>query len=251
MTAITNAGAQRFFRNGLLSATTYAGLHTDAPGSDNELAGTGYARLTLLRTRWDITDNVGELNADLEWSDEAMADWGDPTHVGLWTAANGGDLLIYGSLSVDVPAVTTGSRVFVEGGDLDVTIPTGDLTNEGANLGLTTGLLAASVYGGLHTADPTAMNELSGSDYSRLTLATSRWDFANNTASLNADLEWEDNAAESWGDPTHVGLWSASGRGAGDLLVKGDISTDVPPITEGTRVTVRTGAFVLTLPLAA
>ena len=247
--SLTNDGAEAFYESGIIAATLYAGLHEAQPTSGNEIDGTGYSRLTLGTARWDVDDNVASMNADLEWEDAAQAALGDPTHIGLWTTSGGGTLIFWGEFGTDTPAITIGTRIFTVADAITLTLPTGDLTIAGAERGFNNGLLSSTVYAALHSADPSSSNELSGSDYARLTLGPSRWDIMNNTASLNADLTWDADVAEDWGDPTHVGFWTASTGGT--LLFKGDVSQDVPAITDGTRVFVEEGDFALTLPLAA
>ena len=252
---LTNDGAELFFNGGLLASTIYAGLHPGQPITSNELNATDYARLALAPlgggSAWDIALNVASLNADMTWDDDAADEWGDPTHVGFWNVAprGTGTLLFWGEIGVDVPVVTTGTRVFVNAGDFVLTLPTGDLTNDGADLGFRSGLIGSTVHAALHAGDPGGANELSGSDYQRLTLATGNWTRLNNTITLAGDHTWDMDAAETWGDPTHVGFWSAAT--GGDLLFKGDISVDVPEITRGTRIFVNAADFSATLPLAA
>lgn len=125
---LTNDGAGKCLE-GLIGTTTnsvtlYVGLHTAEPseGTPSELSGTGYARLQVTSSEWTVTNNSASVNATQEWASAAGAAWGDPTHIGFWSAATGGDLLAWSTIP-NVDPIVLGSRVYANIGDLSITIP--------------------------------------------------------------------------------------------------------------------------------
>ena len=99
--------------------TKYIGLFTAAPGDaggGTEVPLTnGYTRETAT---FSVTGNVASNNAVVEWDTATGAGWGTLTHLGIFDAATGGNLLAHGPL--------TFSREILAG---DVfRIPVGNLT---------------------------------------------------------------------------------------------------------------------------
>jgi len=95
----------------------YIGLFTSAPsdssaGTEVSGSGTAYERVQIGSTGQGSFNAAagGEIDNDAEfrWAD-ALADWGTITHVGLFDAATGGNLLVYGQLQ---------SSVVIELGDI-------------------------------------------------------------------------------------------------------------------------------------
>ena len=127
---LTNDGVSKCYSGGLLQDNVYIGLHSAEPSesSPNELSGTGYARLEITglsdsaNAEWTVTTNVASLNAAQEWTAAAPVAWGDPTHVGYWSAASGGDLLAWSTIP-NVDPIAIGSRVYANANDFTVTIP--------------------------------------------------------------------------------------------------------------------------------
>lgn len=71
--------------------------------------------------------------------------------------------------------------------------------------------LLAGVYLGLHTAQPTGANEVTGGDYERMPFAPYTVTGANqgpSTASNDNIIQYP-TATADWGTVTHVGIWSA------------------------------------------
>jgi hypothetical protein len=90
-------------------ATIYVGLYTAAPsdtGGGTEVTGGAYARqsISLGAGSLGATDNTADITFPT-----ASAGWGTVTHVGIFDASTGGNLLMYGAL--------TASRV-VNNGDI-------------------------------------------------------------------------------------------------------------------------------------
>lgn len=90
---LTEAGENRAL-NGILTPAVYVALHTALPSlGGNEIAGGAYARqifgaYTITGTKPAVASN----NALIQFP-TATADWGDITHVGIWSAVVGGTLL--------------------------------------------------------------------------------------------------------------------------------------------------------------
>lgn len=81
--------------------------------------------------------------------------------------------------------------------------------------------LLTGVYVGLHTAQPTSGNEVTGGAYARQAL-TYTLSGADPTTAQNDALISFPVATAIWGTITHVGIWSAST--AGTLLAWKDLS---------------------------
>jgi hypothetical protein len=89
--------------------------------------------------------------------------------------------------------------------------------------------LLAGVYVGLHTADPTALNEIAGGGYARQAYAYSLTGAEPTQAANNALIQFPAATAD-WGTVTHFALWTASVGGSiiltGALDVAKTISLD-------------------------
>ena len=125
--ALLNAGAALML-NALSgaaqsAATRYLSLYVGQPSvSGTEVSATGYARLA--RTAAQITVSNNELSVNMgEWDDSANASWGTPTWVGFHDAVTGGDLLFEAEISPALSEIVTGTRVFTNAGDVELTIP--------------------------------------------------------------------------------------------------------------------------------
>ena len=120
-------GEKLCFKGGLFSATRYVSLHTADPTSANELSGGGYARVAVAAAGWTVDTTSGDVtNAAAIAFPDPTADWSDPTHVGLWSAATGGNLLATVALTDDVSAPQTGNEVDFPAGELDFGLTTDD-----------------------------------------------------------------------------------------------------------------------------
>lgn len=98
-------------------STIYVSLHTADPGDAgaNEVTGGGYARqaVTLAAAANKATSNT----AVIEFTNMPAV---TITHVGIWNAPTGGNLLMYGPLTTP-KTVNAGDTVRFNVGDLDIT----------------------------------------------------------------------------------------------------------------------------------
>lgn len=100
--------------------TLYTGLYTAAPsdtGGGTELSGNGYARQA---TAFTVTGNTASNTDAEEWA-TATGSWGTITHVGVFDASTGGNLMAYGTLTAS-KTIATGDVFRIPAGDLDITL---------------------------------------------------------------------------------------------------------------------------------
>ena len=100
--------------------TLYTGLYTAAPsdtGGGTELSGDGYARQA---TAFTVTGNTASNTDAEEWA-TATGSWGTITHVGVFDASTGGNLMAYGTLTAS-KTIATGDVFRIPAGDLDITL---------------------------------------------------------------------------------------------------------------------------------
>lgn len=103
-------------------ATLYLALHTanpdeDGSGAEVSTVGTAYARQTVAFT---TSGNTTSNTAAVEYP-TATASFGTVTHVGVYDASTGGNLLAYAALTSS-KAIDTGDVFRVPAGDLDITL---------------------------------------------------------------------------------------------------------------------------------
>lgn len=97
---------------GTITAGTggHIALFTSAPsdaGGGTECSGGSYAREAVGASGFGAASGGAITNtSEFKWAD-ATADWGTVTHIGLFDAATGGNLLVYGALTSSV-AITNG-----------------------------------------------------------------------------------------------------------------------------------------------
>lgn len=89
----------------------------DASGTEVSASGTAYARQSATFT---VSGNTASNSGAIEFP-TATASYGTVTHVGVYTASSGGDLIAYAALSTS-KAIDTGDVFRVPAGDLDVTL---------------------------------------------------------------------------------------------------------------------------------
>jgi hypothetical protein len=89
----------------------------DASGTEVTTTGTAYARQSATFT---VSGNTASNSGAIEFP-TATASYGIVTHVGIYTAASGGDLIAYAALSTS-KTIDTGDVFRVPDGDLDVTL---------------------------------------------------------------------------------------------------------------------------------
>ena len=95
-------------------------LYTGAPddtGGGTEVSGGGYGRQAVTFT---ISGNTASNNAAIEW-DTATSGYGTVTHVGVFDASTGGNLIAYAALTTS-KTIDTGDVFRLPSGDLDITL---------------------------------------------------------------------------------------------------------------------------------
>ena len=95
-------------------------LYTGAPddtGGGTEVSGGGYGRQAVTFT---VSGNTASNNAAIEW-DTATSGYGTVTHVGVFDAASGGNLIAYAALTTS-KTIDTGDVFRLPSGDLDITL---------------------------------------------------------------------------------------------------------------------------------
>lgn len=107
-------------------STIYVGLFTASPtdaGNGTEVSGNGYARvgITCNTTNFPTTSN-GTISNGLEVPfPTPTGNWGTVTHLGVFDAATGGNLLFWGPL-VQSRNIATGATVRIEQNQLSMTL---------------------------------------------------------------------------------------------------------------------------------
>ena len=89
----------------------------DGSGTEVSTSGTAYARQTAAFT---VSGNTASNNAAIEFP-TATASYGTVSHVGVYDASTGGNLIAYAALST-AKAIDTGDVLRVPAGDLDITL---------------------------------------------------------------------------------------------------------------------------------
>ena len=95
-------------------------LYTSAPddtGGGTEVSGSAYARQSVAFT---ILGNTASNTSALEFP-TATGSYGTVTHVGVFDASSGGNLIAYAALTTS-KAIDTGDVLRVPAGDLDITL---------------------------------------------------------------------------------------------------------------------------------
>ena len=103
-------------------STHYLALFTAAPGetgggTEVTTSGTAYVRQSVAFT---TTGNTTSNTASVEYA-TATASFGTVSHVGVFDAATGGNLMAYATLA-SAKAIDTGDVFRVPTGDLDITL---------------------------------------------------------------------------------------------------------------------------------
>ena len=94
-------------------------LYTSAPsdtGGGTEVSGGGYARQAVT---FSVSGDTASNTAALEYA-TATAAYGTVSHVGVFDAATGGNLIAYAALATS-KAIATGDVFRIPAGDLDIT----------------------------------------------------------------------------------------------------------------------------------
>jgi hypothetical protein len=102
-------------------STVYVGLFTSAPsdaGGGTEVSGGAYARQAV--TLDAASGGASENSADITFP-TATANWGTVTHLALFDALTGGNMLMWTPLD-DSKTVNNGDTFKINAGALDVTV---------------------------------------------------------------------------------------------------------------------------------
>jgi hypothetical protein len=103
-------------------SATYLALFTsdpaeDASGTEVSTSGTAYARQSVSMT---VSGNTASNSGAVEFP-TATASYGTVTHVAIFDAVTGGNMIAYAALTTS-KAIDTGDVLRVPAGDLDVTL---------------------------------------------------------------------------------------------------------------------------------
>lgn len=207
------------------AATVYCGLLTalsDDGTSITEVSGNAYARQALSFAA--AASRAVATSAAVTFP-EATGSWGTITHVGIFDASSGGNLLFYVPLSPN-RSVASGETFWIDSGGLTVTLG-GQASDAQANALLDHILRnqaytpSATPYLALLTAytDDSTLTEVSGTAYARQAIA---FDAPSNGASQNTATVTFPEAGSNWGTVTHLAIYSASS--GGNLLARGTLT---------------------------
>lgn len=110
----------------LLDATLYLALSTADPGEDGtgiaEPSGGGYARAQILTTDWAAASG-GAKSTDEDIAFGAPSgNWGTITHIALFDAVSGGNMLLHAELAYSKEILSGASAPTFAAGDLTVSI---------------------------------------------------------------------------------------------------------------------------------
>lgn len=108
--SLTDAGADKAFKDGLFSASTYLGFLNS---SDTEISGTDYARteITAASMVVNATTGVCANNAAVESPAAGAADWTDPDAAAIYDASSGTGLLAQADFTTDISAPANGQKI--------------------------------------------------------------------------------------------------------------------------------------------
>lgn len=99
----------------------YVGLFTanptDTGSAATELSGASYARVSASFT---VSGNEATTSAAVEFA-AATGSWGTITHIGIFDASTGGNLIAHSALSAS-KAIDTGDVLRFPAGDIDITL---------------------------------------------------------------------------------------------------------------------------------
>ena len=106
-----------------VKCAAYVGLFTAAPsdaGGGTEVSGGSYARQLAGLSEATGGDGATSNAADITFP-KATGDWGTVTHLALFDALSGGNMLMHTPLDAS-KEIKTGDTFVIEAGDLDVTV---------------------------------------------------------------------------------------------------------------------------------
>lgn len=112
-------------RNFTAPTNVFVALSTADPGEDGsglaEPSGGSYARVSTGSAAWNVASGGVVNNASAVTFPQATAAWGTITHVALYDAASGGNLLASGALTSS-KAVASGDTVEFAAGQLSISL---------------------------------------------------------------------------------------------------------------------------------
>ena len=100
--------------------TIYVGLFAAAPGEaggGTEVSGGSYARQA---GTFSVTGNTATTTGAIEWP-TATGTWGTITHIGIFDASTGGNMMAYASLTAS-KTIASGDVFRIPAGDIDITL---------------------------------------------------------------------------------------------------------------------------------
>lgn len=106
------------------AGTLYVGLYTAAPsdsGGGTEVSGGSYARKSMPAMTVSGTSPTEATNGAAVEFITATGTWGTVTHVGVFDALSGGNLLAWAALTAS-KTVSSGDVFRFDAGDLDITL---------------------------------------------------------------------------------------------------------------------------------
>lgn len=224
---LENALINHVFRNTAYTdpASVYIALFTSDPTDADvgtEVSGGSYAREQLTAGFSAPSNGACENSALIEFA-QATAVWGLITHIGIYDALSGGNLLFYGALTAS-QQVDTGDIFKIAAGDLDISLTVSMsyyLANELLDHVLNSAnfaTLGTSIYVALFTVAPgrdgTGGTEVSGGSYAREQITS--WDAPSDGVTQNTSLQEYPVATADWGEIVAAGVYDAAT--AGNLL---------------------------------
>jgi len=109
----------------IFGATLYVGLSTADPGDDAatlaEPSGNGYARKSTTNSDWGAASGGSRANSAAITFDAATGSWGTVTHVCIFDAVSGGNLIASGALTAS-QAISTDQIARFDVGDLTLSL---------------------------------------------------------------------------------------------------------------------------------
>ena len=194
-------------------SSRYLALFTSDPGNDGqsgtEASYTGYARKSLTFAAPTITDGVLTMaNSNKIVFPNTSGTTQRITHVALFSASTGGNMLLYGAMTTPVDNVagmvfSPGSISWTISGDLSDNFKTAI-----ANVLRNTAITKITPYVGLFDGDPrTSGTEVSGGSYARKKLTITAPTSVNGMGYTypSAAIEFATPTAD-WGTVTHVAI---------------------------------------------
>lgn len=102
-------------------ANVYVGLHTADPtdaGTGAEVSGFGYARQTIAFGA--ASSGTASNSSAVEFPAASGGNWGTITHIGLWDASTGGNLLFHSALTTS-KTIADGDIFKIAASGVDIT----------------------------------------------------------------------------------------------------------------------------------